>query len=121
VLRRVVGYAPVPALYGRYGVVRVTGPIPYTLAIHPLLARHPHRAVNVEQQGYVRYSIYDGERGHYVVFKGHYSQLRDPIVPLSASNQRVFEIARWCRETALMLKAQTRVRLSKIKQALLRR
>jgi len=121
VLRNVVGYGPVPALYGRYGVVRITGPIPYTLAIHPLLKQHPHRAVNVEQQGYVRYSIYDGERGHYVVFKGHYSQLRDPIVPLSAANQRVFEIARWCRESMLALKARTRVRLSRIKKALLRR
>ncbi len=110
-----------PALYGRYGVVRITGPITYTRAIEPLLERHPHRAVNVEQQGYVRYSLYDGERGHYVAFKGHYSQLRDPIVPLSGANLRVFEIARWCRETTLTLKARTRVLLSRIKKTLLRR
>ena len=121
VLRNVAGYGALPALYGRYGVVRVTGPITYTQAIHPLLERYPHRAVDVEQQGYVRYSIYDGERGHYVVFKGHYSQLRDPIVPLSGANQRVFEIARDCHETALALKARTRILLSRIKKALLRR
>jgi len=121
VLRNVAGYGPLPALYGRYGVVRITGPIAYTRAIQPLLERHPHRAVNVEQQGYVRYSIYDGERGHYVAFKGHYSQLRDPIVPLAGANQRVFEIARGCRETMMQLKARTRVGLSRIKKALLRR
>ena len=121
VLRNVAGYGPLPALYGRYGVVRITGPIAYTRAIQPLLERHPHRAVNVEQQGYVRYSIYDGERGHYVVFKGHYSQLRDPIVPLSGARLRLFEIARWSRESSIALKTWTRARLSRIKKALLRR
>jgi hypothetical protein len=121
VLRNIAGYGPLPARYGRYGVVRITGPITYTLAIEPLLERYPHRVVNVEQNGYVRYSIYDGERGHYVAFKGHYSQLRDPIVPLSGTNRRVFEIARWCSETTWTLKAQTRVLLSKMKKALLRR
>jgi inositol phosphorylceramide mannosyltransferase catalytic subunit len=121
VLGNIAGYGPVPALYGRYGVVRITGPIAYTLAIQPIVEQHPHRAVNVEQQRYVRYSIYDGERGHYVAFKGHYSQLRDPIVPLAGVNQRVFEIARGCRETSMLLKARTRVVLSRIKKALLRR
>jgi hypothetical protein len=121
VLRNIAGYGPLPARYGRYGVVRITGPITYTLAIEPLLKRYPHRAVNVEQHGYVRYSIYDGERSHYVAFKAHYSQLRDPIVPLTGANQRVFEIARWFRETKLTLKARTRVLLSRIKKAMLRR
>ena len=121
VLRNIAGYGPLPALYGRYGVVRITGPIAYTRAIQPLLERHPHRAVNVEQQGYVRYSIYDGERGHYVAFKGHYSQLRDPIVPLSGARLRIFEIARGSRESSIALKTWTRARLSRIKKALLRR
>ena len=121
VLRNIAGYAPLPALYGRYGVVRITGPIAYTFAIQPLLGRHPHRAVNVEQQGYVRYSIYDAERGHYVAFKGHYSQLRDPIVPLSGVKLRVFEIARWGVETTMALKARTRILLSRLRKAMLRR
>jgi hypothetical protein len=119
VLRNVAGYGPLPALYGRYGVVRVTGPIAYTRAIHPLVQRYPHRAVNVEQERLVRYSIYDGERGHYVAFsKSHYSQLRDPIVPLAGASLRLFELARWFRETSIAAKAWTRVRLSRIRKAL---
>lgn len=122
VLRNIAGYGPVPALFGRYGVVRITGPIAYTLAIAPIVEQHAHRAVNVEQQGLVRYSIYDGERGHYVAFtKGHYSQLREPIVPLSGAKLRLFQLARWRLETSNAMKAWTRVRLSKLKKALLRR
>lgn len=122
VLRNIAGYGPLPALYGRHGVVRITGPIAYTLAIHPIMQQHPHRAVNVEQQGLVRYSIYDAERGHYVAFsKSHYSQLRDPIVPLTSTNLHVFELARWFRETSIAAKARARVRLSRIKRGLLGR
>ncbi|NTS66801.1 glycosyltransferase [Sphingomonas sp. HHU CXW] len=60
-------------------VLRVTGPIPYTLAIAPLLACHPHRRVRDERALGLRYTILGGEvhRRH---LRGHYSRRRTPIV-----------------------------------------
>lgn len=60
-------------------VVRVTGPIPYTLAIQPLLDRYPHRRVRHDGELGLRYSVM-GYHAHHAHFRGHYSQRRTPIV-----------------------------------------
>ena len=78
VLNLIDSYNPYRVGVGRH-VLRVTGPIPYTLAIAPLLAHHPHRRVRDESAIGLRYSVLDGQahEGH---FKGHYSRRRTPIV-----------------------------------------
>lgn len=60
-------------------VVRVTGPIVYTLAIAPLLDRYPHRRVRTETELGLRYSVM-GYHQHHVHFRGHYSKRKTPIV-----------------------------------------
>lgn len=83
VIRRIVSniesYRPWSAV-GRTGVLRTTGPIAYTLAIHPLLARYDHRFVTERQLG-ARPSIEHGYV-HEMIFKRHYSRLSVPVVKL---------------------------------------
>jgi len=58
---------------GKRGVLRVTGPIPYTEAIVPIVADHPHRIVDAEALGFV-YSVTGGpgrEMSHINLFPSH--------------------------------------------------
>jgi hypothetical protein len=61
-------------------VIRVTGPIPYTLAIAPLLALHPHRRIATERTIGLHYSTLGDDDAHKRHFRGHYSRRRTPIV-----------------------------------------
>lgn len=60
-------------------VVRITGPVAYTFAIEPLLARYPHRRVFSEAELGLRYSVM-AYHAHHAHFRGHYSQRMTPIV-----------------------------------------
>lgn len=64
---------------GKPGVLGMTGPVAYTRAILPVLNTAPHRVVDSEHElGFV-YSIY-ADTKHKNLFKGHYSNLTEPIV-----------------------------------------
>lgn len=86
VLRNLRSYNPGLHGVGQLGVLRVTGPIAYTLAIHPLLARCAHRRVDSQADLGFEYSIY-GKEGHKQAFGGHYSELDEPITPVGAVTQ----------------------------------
>lgn len=94
VLRNIVGHRPMPAKYGRMGVLEVTGPIAFSLAIHAILQRHPHRFVDVEREGGLCYSCHPGQGDHIAQDPGHYSRLQEPVVHLDAHGQRLFRLAR---------------------------
>jgi len=82
VLRNIEIYNPAVHGVGKPGVLRVTGPVAYTLAIQPLLARHPHRFVfSASDLGFV-YSIFGTSDGHNNMFKVHYSDLQESVVLL---------------------------------------
>ena len=68
--------------FGRLGVLRLTGPIAYTKAIHPLLCSYPHRIVEDQSELGFRYSIFenDGRQYHHKVLKNHYAAMITPIV-----------------------------------------
>jgi hypothetical protein len=68
--REGVGWAP---------VLKLTGPIAYTLAIDPLLDLYPNRRVRRESELGLDYSISPGDQ-HHSLFGQHYSQNRAPIV-----------------------------------------
>lgn len=88
--RNIRAYKPWSAV-GRTGVLRTTGPIAYTLAVHPLLADHPHRFAEEAELGVV-YSIGD-DYDHQAAFRAHYSTLTVPVIMLSRSGRalnRVF-------------------------------
>jgi mannosyltransferase OCH1-like enzyme len=65
---------------GKKAVLRITGPIAYTLAITPLLAQYKSRLVHSEKDlGYI-FSIYTDRKVHESKFKNHYSTLTEPLI-----------------------------------------
>jgi len=60
-------------------VITTTGPIVYTRAIHPLLARHPHREVRSEEEIGLQYS-FTPDYLHKRFFGSHYTQLWAPLI-----------------------------------------
>lgn len=73
-----------PALHGvgKIGVLRLTGPIAYSLAIVPILTTQEYRLVDSERELGLQYSLYK-EAFHTKIFKTHYSQLTESIVRIS--------------------------------------
>ena len=79
VLRAIETYRPWRDGVGKAGVLRLTGPIQYTLAIEPLLDRHPCTIIADESQIGLDYSIVSGDR-HHSLFPAHYTTSETPIV-----------------------------------------
>ena len=64
---------------GQMGVLRLTGPIPYTLAIYPLIDKYPCRLVRTETDLGLVYSVMTG-KSHQGLTNHHYSTNPSPIV-----------------------------------------
>jgi hypothetical protein len=84
VLDNIDSYNPIFNDTGKEGVLSLTGPIAYTLAITPLLGRWPHRIVDGTSDLGLIYSIFESgsPRSHKTIFRFHYTELREPIVRL---------------------------------------
>nr|WP_220572380.1 glycosyltransferase [Gluconobacter oxydans] len=61
---------------GKLGVLRLTGPYPYTMSINKILNYHPHRFYDSHESGVI-YSVVDN---HEKTLKNHYSMENTPIV-----------------------------------------
>jgi len=85
VLNNIDKYNPGLHGTGRMGVLRVTGPIAYTLAIEPLLGKFSHRFADSEDELGLEYSIYGkiADQSHQDIFKSHYTNLKEPVVAVS--------------------------------------
>jgi len=81
-------YDPYLHQTGKRGVLRVTGPVPYTMAISRLMDAHPHRVVDGRNDMGLEYTVY-GEQVHVGVFKGHYSLQTASIVRLTPAKKRM--------------------------------
>ena len=79
VLRNIRNYHPLRHSVGKPAVLRVTGPIAYTLAITPLLTLYPHRLVDSATDLGLQYSIYPA-RDHEAALGAHYSEIGEPLV-----------------------------------------
>jgi len=79
VLSNLDRYSPWKYGVGRIGVFRLTGPIAYTLAIHPLLGTSPAKVVSDETALSLEYSI-TGDYVHKDAFQRHYSQYDTAIL-----------------------------------------
>jgi hypothetical protein len=66
---------------GKLGVIRLTGPIVYTLTIAPLIGRYPCRRIANESEIALDYSIVPGDT-HKTLFKAHYTTSDSPVVRL---------------------------------------
>lgn len=64
---------------GKNGVLRLTGPIAYTLTIHSLLSRAVYRRVVCVEAGFI-YATSGSTERHVLNDKLHYSRLSHPIV-----------------------------------------
>ena len=95
IVSNIMAYRPWSAV-GRTGVLRTTGPIAYTLAIHPILETAPHRQTTEAEIG-ASISITDYD--HAGTFPNHYSGRSDPVVLLGsggAALSRAFaKVRKW--------------------------
>jgi inositol phosphorylceramide mannosyltransferase catalytic subunit len=80
VMRNIDCYIPRMHGSGRNAVLRLTGPIAYTLAILPLLPLNRHLLVTDHEALGLDYSVYPGNADHKRLFHTHYTELTAPIV-----------------------------------------
>ncbi len=97
VLRNIAAYRPWRDGVGQMGVLRLTGPVPYTLAIQPLLSAYPHRLVESEEELGLQYSVVDNFAHHHL-FKHHYTQLSRSVVDLRGVRRPLAELYVFARE-----------------------
>jgi hypothetical protein len=81
VLAGIARYRPWLHGTGKAGVLRLTGPLLYTLTIAPMLGHYPCKIIRRESDLGLEYSVVTGDM-HRGLFKTHYSQHERPIVPL---------------------------------------
>jgi inositol phosphorylceramide mannosyltransferase catalytic subunit len=95
VLHNIDSYSPAWDDTGRSGVLGLTGPIAYTLAITPLLDQYPHRLVSSHDELGLVYSIFTSAvyEAHKSVFKYHYTDLTEPVVKVSGARKLLWRIA----------------------------
>ena len=75
---------------GMTGVLNLTGPIAYSLAILPILHLHKHR-VGFDKDFGLIYSVYSNSLGgHRPLFKTHYASLKESIVNQSTVGNLLF-------------------------------
>jgi len=93
VLQNIKNYRPYFYGSGKEGVLKVSGPIAFTLAIEPILNNHSYRLVNsVEDLGYI-YSIYNNHEIHKTIFENHYSTLLEPIIKTNKIVDKLEQVA----------------------------
>lgn len=102
VLSNIGKYDPYLHETGKFGVLRLTGPMPYTAAIERILTRHPHRFVKGHDQLGLDYNVYSRtEQTHVQVFKNHYTLQTASIVRLSMFRRplsQVYRLAQGCHD-----------------------
>lgn len=85
VLHNILHYDTIAVGVGFKGVIRTTGPIPYTATIEALRPLHPYRQVEIEDDLGIMYSIYDSQstdrnQNHRHISKKHYTELDIPVI-----------------------------------------
>jgi mannosyltransferase OCH1-like enzyme len=79
VLSNIDAYDPVLHGVGKYGVLRVTGPVAYTLAIERIRSSAVFRIADSERELGLNYNVFSGQ-SHQTTFKSHYSLQSAPLV-----------------------------------------
>lgn len=64
---------------GKLGVLRVSGPIGYSMALGPCLRRYAYRLIDAESVG-LHYTAYSAFYGHQVEIADHYSLYDEPVM-----------------------------------------
>lgn len=101
VMTNIDGYDPHLHQTGKRGVLRLTGPVTYTLAILRIIDQHPHRQVDGRNLMGLEYNIFGPDLNHVPLFKGHYSKQTAPIVhmrPLKRAISRLYGLAQYLHD-----------------------
>jgi mannosyltransferase OCH1-like enzyme len=78
-INNIKNYSPWRFGIGKKGVLRLTGPIMYTLAISPLLNQFPHKFSRYDYQFGLEYSKLPKD-SHETILPGHYSLVKEPVI-----------------------------------------
>jgi hypothetical protein len=97
VLANINAYDPFLNDAGPDAVLRLSGPVAYTLAIHPLLDRYPHRFVDIERDLGIGYTIFQTTAAHYKLFRSHYTRQTQPVVIVSRWKSYLYQVFRILR------------------------
>lgn len=103
VCKNIMNYSPFLHQTGKYGVIRTTGPIAYTLAITPHLERLPHRLVRSHTDLYLVYTIFAVTDVHHSLFKNHYTMLKESLINLSYLSNILFQLYQKTTDYLLLL------------------
>ncbi|MBD8631858.1 glycosyltransferase [Oxalobacteraceae sp. CFBP 8755] len=106
VLANIDRYLPWRNDTGAHGTFRLTGPVAYTLAIHPLTATEPCRLIHSRESGLV-YSILN-QRSHAKLFTSHYYRLTESIVKLNTFWTVVGKLRHFKGQTKALIKRQAK-------------
>jgi inositol phosphorylceramide mannosyltransferase catalytic subunit len=99
ILHNIDVYDPYLHGVGKTGVLNLTGPVAYSLAIAPILKRHAHRLVKSKSDlGFV-YTIFKNPDSHTAVFKNHYMLQTVPIIKFGIIQRIVFFVKNVVRKT----------------------
>jgi inositol phosphorylceramide mannosyltransferase catalytic subunit len=112
ILANIDTYDPFLHQTGKRGVLRVTGPITYTMVIHPLMERYPHRVVDGRNEIGLVFNIYGPNLEHVNVFKGHYSLQTAPVVkltPVKRQLSRLYGVAQYLHDRLLRSRKEGRL------------
>ncbi|MCE3252600.1 MAG: hypothetical protein K0Q67_1620 [Cellvibrio sp.] len=80
VLKNIDNYNPQWHGVGKKGVLRLTGPIAYTLAIHSAIKKKPCKLSKIKTDYGFEYSIYGSHAKHVTIFSKHYSKSTEAII-----------------------------------------
>ena len=94
VLHNIDSYSPAFDDTGRSGVLHLTGPIAYTLAITPLLNQYKHRLVGSHDELGLVYSVFTSAvwEAHKSAFKYHYTDLTEPVVKVDGIKKLLWQL-----------------------------
>lgn len=107
VLSNIECYIPELHGTGRIGVLRLTGPIAYTLAIAPLINSGSYRNVKSEKELGIEYSFFEktsSENSHTSLFHAHYSVLTESIIAMKPFNKTVSFLLSLAKKARLLLR-----------------
>lgn len=91
VLANIDSYNPSLHGVGKKGVLRVTGPVAYTVAIHRIQKEHAHRVVDITAELGFEYNVYR-DQSHEKEFKSHYSLQTAPVVRLGWAKRQLTHV-----------------------------
>ena len=102
VLSNIGKYDPYLHETGRLGVLRLTGPMAYTIAIDRIRAHHPHRIVRGHDELGLDYNVLArAEQTHVQAFKNHYTLQTAPVVRrhgLARGVSQLYRLAQYCHD-----------------------